>query len=156
MVLREFNKLMTEYLLFVGATIFIATALVVFTQYKTGKSIKKGARDGILFFLLFGVVVGSLTLCSEVEATELEWFAYGEIYLGLDVTSDSPSPFCEPSSGFNNGSHDRLTSNGGVRGNIIRYGAFQLNGKFTHHSGATCDDEPTYNAIGVEAVLTLW
>ena len=151
---------MNEYLIFAITIIAISLGLITYVQWKDKKKIKKGAMEGIKLFVLFGLVVGLLFFCSESKAEELnlkvEYFAFGEVYLGLDYTTVSPSPFCEPSSGFNNGSHDRLTSNGGVRGNIIRYGAFQLNGKFTHHSGATCDDEPTYNAIGVEAVLTLW
>jgi len=101
---------------------------------------------------LLSLVVGILGKDARADS-QVEWFAFGEIYLGLDYTSQSPSPAC-----FEEGASDRLTSNGGFRANLLQVdqGKFQVNGKYTHHSCALNDDKYLYDGFGLEAVYRLW
>lgn len=129
----------------------------------------KPGRDrvqaGIEVFLV-AAVLAALTslvvhaLTNRAEAAEppetgsgVEWFAFGEVYAGLDYTEQKTSPAC-----FEDGVDDRLTSNGGVRVNVMQVagGAFQLNGKYTHHSCALNSDRYLYDGFGLEATYRLW
>ena len=143
---------MNDYVLFVLCSAIVAIGLVAALKLK-GHPLKKGPKGGIIGFILFGAIVGGVAQCAKAD---VEYFAFGEVYLGLDRTFDSPSPQCEPDDIQGNGAFDRLTSNGGIRINAIKYKGFQINGKYTHHSGATCDDNLIYDAIGIETVYKLW
>ena len=140
-----------DYLAFVVSIISIAALLVLYTKHKGG-SIGKGAWGGIKAFVLFGIVVGGVAQC--VKAGELEWFQYGEVYLGIDAPFSGTSPQCEV--GPENGDNDKVTSNGGIRVNGVRYGGFELNGYYLHKSCAISQDDLVYDAAGIEAVYQLW
>ena len=86
------------------------------------------------------------------KAAAGEYFAFGDLYLGLDNTN-KPSPMCED--GDNS---SRLTSNGGLIANIYRSDdqRFQLNTKYTHHSCAFNADDKSYDALGLEVRYRLW
>lgn len=118
---------------------------------------------GIVIFLTAGTIaaVASLLIRSmlpgEVKAAEtgsgIEMFAFAEVYMGLDYTVQKQAPSCRT-----DGPNQQLTSNGGVRMNILQVddGAFQLNSKYTHHSCVLNTDRFTYDGFGLEAVYRLW
>lgn len=85
-------------------------------------------------------------------ADEPTWFTYGDIYLGLDYPKNI-SPQCERGA-----IDDRLTSNGGVVGNIYRSvdRRFHVNAKYTHHSCAFNTDRNGYDAFGLVASYRFW
>ena len=140
-----------DYLLFVGAILLIAVLLVTYTK-KKGGSIGKGAKSGIVAFILFGIIVGGVAQCA--KADELKYFQYGEVYLGLDMPFNGTSPQCE--AGPENGDNDKVTSNGGIRINAVSYGDFELNGYYLHKSCAISQDYLVYDAAGIEATFKLW
>lgn len=108
---------------------------------------------GIVRFTGAGLIVVILTVLGNkafgyVGEPSSQWFAYGEVFLGIDQTNGQ-SPQCKDGD-----VNDRLTSNGGFRVNIWqyrdRYGQLELNGKGTHHSCALNPDRNGYDAIGPE------
>jgi len=173
---------MEIYFMFVGAVFLISLGLILF--YKAnGIEIKSNAMGGIKAFWLFGVIVGLLMLAivyltgfiGKAEAAETElidefnWAAFLELGLGLDyVSNGDKSPQCEPTgTGYDNGPNDRLTSNGGIKLNIMEYRkeilvenkpkllSFEVNGKYTHHSCAVSDDDLMYDGTGIQAVFRI-
>lgn len=119
----------------------------------------RGVRNGILAFIgagMLAVFVSLLIAPSRAEAArlDLEWFAFGEVYLGVEAPfTRGASPQC-----MDDGPDDKLTSNGGLRANIVQTpgSRFQLNAKYTHHSCAFNPDQNLYDAAGIEAVYRLW
>lgn len=110
----------------------------------------KAARLGIIVFV--GVAVLAVLIARGAHAGEGRWFAYGEIFLGIDHPM-SQSPQCE-----RGGPDDKWTSNGGLRVNVYQSDdhRFELNGKYTHHSCAFGTDRNLYDALGLEVTYRLW
>src|SRR5690606_8914293 len=107
---------------------------------------------GIVGFIAFGLVLTLLSQCARADEDKGEWFAYGEVYLGADYTTQL-SPMCDEG-----GPDDRLTSNGGIRANVYQSAdkRFELNAKYTHHSCAFSGDNESYDAVGFELTYRLW
>lgn len=104
----------------------------------------KNVRRGILAFLV--VLVGAGLAIPVKADVKGEFFAYSEVYAGIDYTLDQ-SPFCR------DGLYDdKATSNGGFRQNLWRSDNryLHINFKYTHHSCAFNHDRPTYDAFGFE------
>lgn len=119
---------------------------VKFFRTKEGR----GVLSGIVLFILAGILIAGITLFSSgAKASQHTWFAYSEVFLGLDHTN-GVSPQCK-----RGGPNDRLTSNGGLRQNIYRSAdrRFHLNAKYTHHSCAFSSDRNNYDALGFEATF---
>ena len=114
----------------------------------------KKIHVGIITFVLVFVVLGILYIptASAKDNDSIKWFAFGEMYLGVDHTSDI-SPMC-----FTGDNNDRITSHGGFRANILQSpdSRFSLNAKYTHHSCAFNQDYLRYDGVGVELVYRLW
>jgi hypothetical protein len=114
----------------------------------------KGVGIGIILFV--GIGLGAVLMSPNARALDLkedlEYFQYGEVYLGLDSTFKQ-SPQCQ-----DDGPDNRLTSNGGVIFNIARSKdrIFELNTKYTHHSCAFNSDRNGYDAVGLVATWKLW
>lgn len=116
-----------------------------------GRSVLKG----IVLFILFGLALAALSLYAKpavAEEPKGEWFAYGEVFLGVDYTKKL-SPQCEAG-----GPNDYVTSNGGLRVNIYQSAdnRFEFNTKYTHHSCAYSPDREQYDALGVELTYRIW
>lgn len=129
--------------------------LVVFKTPNRAKDFFKtkdgrGVVAGILIFVVLPLLVVALTLIwpSKAKAEDGEWFAYAEIFVGLDYVKGN-SPQCEP-----RGPNSNATSNGGARLNVYLTAdeKFSFNSKYTHHSCAFSPDSETYDGFGVEAV----
>lgn len=153
-----------------SATIFIASVLVtaalglLIMQKKNPGFLKslittregKGILKGPILFVLFGIAVVLISLFASKAFSkshdEGRWFAYGEVFLGLDVTNKQ-SPMCED--GDNS---SRLTSNGGLRVNVYQSAdqLFEWNQKYTHHSCAFNVDDKSYDALGWEFSYKFW
>lgn len=147
--------------LFVLAILGFAAVLVLFVFKSPAAAIRYFKTDdgrkvfqGIVGFLLVGIVAASLAV-REVNADESlkgEWFAYGEVYLGVD------HPFRQSPQCVADGPNDKLTSNGGFRANIYQSAdeRFEFNSKYTHHSCAFNSDRNLYDAVGFELTYRLW
>ena len=146
---------MIDYIMFIIAILSIALALILYVKIVKKTKIKGNAMSGIVGFLLFGIIIGGVAQCA--KADDLKWFAYGEVYLGLDLPFSEKSPQCETvGEDFDNGADDKITSNGGLRLNIIKQGGFEVNSYYLHKSCAVADDDLTYDAYGIEAAYKLW
>ena len=114
----------------------------------------KQAWKGIAMFVGLAVAIAGIYLLvmpAKASAGE-NWFAYGQIYVGAENTSDL-NTICDPG-----GVNDRIVSHGGVRVNIYRSTdrKFETNAKYTHHSCAFGGDRHVYDAGGLEASFKLW
>ena len=111
----------------------------------------KGVLKGIILFVSLGIVLVIFSAVANAD-TKGKWFAWGELFMGLDQTFNQ-SPMCH------DGDYsDKITSNGGLRINVFESGdsKFSLNGKYTHHSCAFNPDDASYDALGIEATYKLW
>lgn len=137
--LKENKKVAKGIFMFTGFGLLIALSSVAFGEEK---------NDGLIHETPIIVEHKPLDL-TYVPAKKFEpkgkWFAYGEVYLGLDVTKDL-SPQCVE------GDNDRLTSNGGVKINIYQSAdkRFEANSKYTHHSCAFAEDREVSDGFGLE------
>lgn len=148
---------MNSALMFVLAVLAIA-AILILLVFKSPKAALayfrtpggKQARTGILLFVGIGVL--AVLIAEQARGDTGRWFAYGELYLGIDHALKQ-SPQCE-----RDGPDDKWTSNGGLRVNVFQSGdrRFEVNGKYTHHSCAFNVDRNLYDAVGVEATYRLW
>ena len=121
---------MSSEVMFVVAVLGIAL-LAIWYRFRTFKNAytffktKEGLKilTGIVLFV--GVSIFSVAVFAQTK-----YFAYGEVYVGLDNTRKL-SPQCKPSK-----NSDRLTSNGGFKANLVQSqdNRFELNAKYTHHS----------------------
>lgn len=132
---------------------FRGSVKLAFSYFKSDEG--RGVLKGIVIFMAFGIALMAFsTFAKPVYAGEPEgkWFAYGEVFLGVDHTKKL-SPQCEAE-----GPNSYLTSNGGIRANIYQSAdeRFELNSKYTHHSCAFSPDREQYDALGVEVTYRLW
>jgi len=149
---------MNSLMMFILGVIAMAlgiTATVFKYDFKKMKSYfltedGKGVLTGIVLFVLIGIGIAMLSI--PVHAAEGKYFAYGEVYLGMDRTFKA-SPQCDPGI-----ISDKLTSNGGVRINLYQSAdkRFEFNTKYTHHSCAFNSDSKSYDAAGVELTYRFW
>lgn len=159
------SEFVQNLLIYLGVTVGILSALFAYVSYKIKKSDKwnsiseywehsegtekpiwKGVINIIVIPLL--VVLLLFTASKLVKAEEIKYLDYTSVFIGLDYTQN-PSPFCE-----REGVNDRITSNMGVKQNILYYKrpkyTHELNGKYTHHSCAiNPDSDNSYDAIGI-------
>lgn len=156
--------LMSSAVMFIVATVLVAIFLTLLVfggsamkawRYFRHDSEGRSVFKGIVLFILFGVGLTAFSLFAspaEAEEPKGEWFAYGEVFLGIDYTKKL-SPQCHEG-----GPNDRVTSNGGIRVNIYQSAdeRFELNSKYTHHSCAFSPDREQYDALGVELTYRLW
>ena len=150
---------MTPLILFI-ISLFALLIMLSFIFFGSVESIKafyrkpgnKNIVGGIKAFVGFGVIVSVIFFTIDYVRADTRYFSFAEVYLGVD-TLGSTSPQCEE------GDNDRLTSNGGLRGNFMQYTqnklTFELNGKYTHHSGAFCVDNHIYDGVGIESVFRI-
>lgn len=137
------------FTLAVIATIFVALVTYIGGPKKSFNYLKNnlGVTKGIIMFVLFGLILaGGSMISQKVFSDEINWFTYGEVFLGLDHTKNR-SPMCE----YGDVS-DNSTSNGGIRLNMFRSDdkRFEWNSKYTHHSCAFNEDARSYDALGIE------
>ena len=147
-------------ILFVGLALGVALGLIwwVFGSFEAAINYfrtQKGRKvaQGILAFVGVAVLAVGLAQCASAGERG-QWFAWGEVYLGIDrQMRGERSPQC-----MDDGPDNRLTSNGGFRANIYQSGdgRMALNGKYTHHSCAFNTDRNLYDALGVELTYRLW
>lgn len=137
---------------FIGCTLIIVAGLFAYTWHRLGslsktrdyflsvegKGILKGVLLGCLIPVLFALAA------SIAHAEPVRWGGPTTIFLGIEATKDS-SPMC-----YGGGTNDRLTSNIGVRQQIIQRGPIGLNAQYTHHSCAINRDREGYDAVGVQ------
>lgn len=123
-----------------GATYVISSVLVILTLFLVIRRPRMGRNEWAGIIISF--VVGSGLILWIDKASASEWFSGGNIYLGLDRTNHL-SPFCEED--------DHVNSNLGVELYIYETddGRGLLSIPWTHHSGAVCTDNNTYDAIGI-------
>lgn len=152
---------MSGGILFITGTIIILLVVlgVVFKSPKRLRNYMRsqdgdGVKAGILKFVGLAIVVVFMgTLISKAASEPVKYFQFVDVYIGID-SPRSPSPFCASS-----GESDRLTSNGGLKVNLVESAddRFQANWKYTHHSCALNRDISTYDAFyGLELVYRLW
>jgi len=127
--------------------IFCCVVLLFIFEVEDKKAFLKNENvlKGIGITVLVAALFGGIAQCA--RATEIETFSYIEMSVGLDYTKGQ-SPQC-----LKVGNSDRWTSNINFTGNILKYGAFELNGRGTHHSCAINEDRNGYDAIGPELRL---
>ena len=85
----------------------------------------------------------------EAEEPEVKWFTHTTLFAGVDY--DPSSTFCVKGTG-----DDNLTSNFGLRQNLLKRGDVSVTTTYTHHSCALNEDKPTYDAIGISVEWTFW
>lgn len=119
---------------------------------KDGKKPLMGIKMFILIPFLVVLLSFGISKCAKADEPKGEWFAYGELFLGVDYTKEL-SPQC-----YATGPNSRLTSNGGIRANVFQNSTkrVEFNVKYTHHSCAFSQDRERYDAIGGEVVIRLW
>jgi len=116
----------------------------------------KEVLKGILMFCIAGAVFATIPRSCEAKEAwheHLEYFEWAEVYMGMDHTI-SVSPQCR--AGLLN---NKLTSNGGIRVNIMRSKDknWNLNYKYTHHSCALNPDRNSYDTNwGIETTYRFW
>lgn len=132
----------------IATTLYSLIVMRVRPETKLDKADIKDIYKGVIIFVLAGVLLGLSSMAFSSSPNRLHWFQYAEAYIGLDSTY-GVSPFCE-----DRGINSRLTSNGGLRLNILESNdrLFSLNGKYTHNSCGFSPDKPTYDAVGLELV----
>ncbi len=150
---------METFIFYTSILLLLACGLTLYV-YGSSKKAKefwatskgKNVRAGIVMFVGLGVALAFLTMPSKSEAVELEYFQYGEVFLGVDNTFTS-SPQCKKDQ-----HNERLTSNGGFRFNVLRTTnkKVEVNAKYQHHSCAFNQDDLKYDALGIEIVWKLW
>lgn len=145
---------MPDYLFYIVALVLVVLGITAYKipvrewipYFKTRTGL--GILKGIVICIALGV---ALALFSGVaKADKLEYFEFGEMFMGLDYTKKS-SPMCEQG-----GVDDQWTSNLGLRFNVVNYGNAQVNAKATHHSCMLGVDDRSYDALGVELVWRFW
>ena len=115
--------------------------------FRYDPSIIKGIVLAVAFALLLGGASYALS-----EEPELEWFADAYVFAGLDYTKKA-SPVCDSSLGGD----DHSTSNIRYQANLVKYGPFRTDWKYTHHSCAFGEDDRQYDAFfGASVMWQLW
>jgi len=139
---------MNSGILFILGLVVMATLAMLYVFKTPNNAIKyfsteKGKKvlKGIVMFIGIGLLV-----VLAKAAFAVEYFAYGDVYLGLDQTQFE-SPMC-----YDDGANSHLTSNGGFIFNIVRTDdkLLEFNSKYTHHSCAFNSDNAKYDAVGLE------
>lgn len=128
-----------------GAKVFIsgAIATVLLVLLIRRPRLNRGQWAGILAAIVIGCgLVFYIDKAAADSKPKAEWFYGGRLYLGLDYTNHY-SPFCLE--------QDKLNSNLGAELYVYRTGDRRTTVAipWTHHSGATCTDQRTYDAIGI-------
>jgi hypothetical protein len=116
-----------------------------------------GVLWGIVFFTgaFIAIAVATLVFSPKAEADgikDLTYFNYAEVFVGMDYTKKL-SPMC-----YKGEYSDRLTSNGGVRLNLVRTMSkrVEVNTLYTHHSCAYNRDREQYDAFGVQVTWKIF
>ena len=119
---------------------------------KIAAGIKMFAGAGIAIGIIFGLLLFSSN-ANGAEEERVEWFNYGEIFIGVDfpMKSGENSPQC-----VKQGPDSKTTSNGGIKANVIAYGRLEVNAKYQHHSCAFNEDVNLYDKVGIETTYRLW
>lgn len=154
---------MTSNLLYFIAAILVVAALSVAIYVKRPKAYFKteegrSVASGIVLAVGAVLVLAVSAYFLKAEAGELKYLDKGEVFIGLDQTKDL-SPMCvsnQASAG--GGNSDRLTSNLGVRAELIATedDVTSVSMKYTHHSCAFNADYLGYDALGIEIKYRLW
>ena len=142
---------MNSLLIFIASIIIMATAIII-VQFKSLSNAVKYLKSepdvtkGIILFILFGIIFGLI-----FQKANAGWLEYTEVYLGIDYPRNQSAVCVEQ------GTNEKLTSNGGIRQNMFTTDddLFQFNIKYTHHSCAFNGDRNVYDAIGAEAVYRI-
>lgn len=146
--------------LFLGLAVVVLSTLLLTKVGSPLKIIKyfktdgKGAGVGIAMFVGGAsvlVIIASLLFPAKAEA-DITWFNEAEIFIGLDQTKKL-SPMCHEGK-----YSDRITSNGGVRMNVMRTtdSVVRVDVHYIHHSCAVNRDDRQYDAVGVQLVYRFW
>ena len=115
-----------------------------------------GILKGIVMFTGAFIIIAILSLWGgKVKADSLKdltYFNYAEVFVGMDYTKKL-SPMC-----YTGEYSDRLTSNGGVRLNLVRTMSkrVEVNTLYTHHSCAYNKDREQYDAVGVQVTWKIF
>jgi hypothetical protein len=129
--------------------VFKGKVLDIFKYFKENLGVTKGVVIFTGAFILLAVL--SLWV-REASASQLTYFNYGEVFIGADYTKKL-SPQC-----YSGGRNDRLTSNGGVKVNLLRTQSriVEVNSYYIHHSCFINEDREQYDAFGVQVTWKLW
>ena len=112
-----------------------------------------GVTKGIAMFTGAFILLAVLSLwVREANASQLTYFNYGEIYVGMDYNKRL-SPQCE-----RDGPNNRLASNGGVKVNLLRTSSriVEVNSYYLHKSCAYNEDREGIDSFGFEVTWKLW
>ena len=144
------------------AVVMVIAVIYILSTFRTPKAAVdyfknnptgRRAWRGISLFIGIPLILVSIAVMFVARADASEnWFAYGQVYLGAEHTSDL-NTICDAG-----GVDDRIVSHGGVRVNLYRSTdrKFETNVKYTHHSCAFGGDNHVYDAAGLEASYKLW
>lgn len=115
---------------------------------------RTGASVGIGLATILAIIIGVVLLSvyspnAESKESEMKWFTHTTLYAGVDY--DHRSIFCVKGNG-----DDNLTSNFGLRQNLVKKGDISVMATYTHHSCALNEDKPTYDAVGMSIEWTFF
>lgn len=110
--------------------------------------LKTKEGKGILFGMVaFPVVLFAITLLSGCSGAT--YMNETEVFMGVD-RSRNQSALCKEG-----GSDDRISSNGGLRQNVVRLGRLDINAGYLHKSCAISPDYRSIDAGFIEGVWTI-
>lgn len=149
---------MTTFLHDLAAFLALATVVVfillLYARVKVGswsawrdhwRTTGDGAPAGIAMAVVGTILLALAAFWANQAFAEPRWFAYTEVYAGVEATRDR-SPMCDPSR-----VDDRLTSNLGVRQHLYSVTpSVSLLGQYLHHSCAVGVDAEGYDALGLQ------
>lgn len=143
---------------FLGAMAAVIAALVLWGVYKAGglgnliAELKRNraVADWKRVIIVVTALLVFLGIAYDSKAEDIGYLEYTQIFTGIDyVYNRDRSVFCA------SGEIDsRLTGNGGLRQQFVRYHFAEVVGKYTHHSCALNTDASSYDAWGIELNLT--
>ena len=145
---------------FMAAIVLVIALLVVWGIYKAGSldNLKAELRrnravaDWKRVFIVIVFLLVGLSIAYDSQAEDFGYLEYTQIFTGIDyVYNRDRSVFCAPDE-----IDSRLTGNGGLRQQFVRYKFAEVVGKYTHHSCALNADYSSYDAFGIELNLTFW
>jgi hypothetical protein len=146
---------------FMGAVLLVIGLLILWGIHKVGSfanllaALKqnKAVDDWKGVLIVIAVLLALLGVAYDARAEEdLGYLEYTQIFTGIDyVYNRDKSIFCKT-----NEVDQRLTGNGGVRQQLVRYKFAEVVGKYQHHSCAMNSDYYSYDAFGLELNLTFY
>jgi len=149
-------------IVFMAGIILVIGLLVAWGSWKVGGlgnlviALRKNKAvadwKGVLIVVVVLLTGLGVAYDARAESEDIGYLEYTQIFTGIDyVYNRDRSVFCKADE-----IDQRLTGNGGVRQQLVRYKFAEVVGKYQHHSCAMNSDYYSYDAFGLELNLTFY